>query len=206
MLTARFLGPSNFGIINYAASIVAFFTPIVNLGFTGIMVRELVKEPDKEGEILGTSVASFIITGILSMIGMAAFVLVANPGEKETFIVCCLYSIILIVDAFGPLAYWFQAHLLSKYTSITSLIVYFLVAVYKIFLLATHKSVYWFAISNALDYLLVGIAQVIIYKKLGGQGLTASMERFKNLFSKGKYYILSGLMVAVFSQTDRILL
>ena len=28
MLTARFLGPSNFGLINYAASIVAFVTPI----------------------------------------------------------------------------------------------------------------------------------------------------------------------------------
>ena len=29
MLTARFLGPSNFGLINYAASIVAFVTPIM---------------------------------------------------------------------------------------------------------------------------------------------------------------------------------
>lgn len=32
MLTARFLGPSNFGLINYAASIVAFVTPIMYLG------------------------------------------------------------------------------------------------------------------------------------------------------------------------------
>ena len=28
-LTARYFGPSNFGLINYAASLVAFVTPVV---------------------------------------------------------------------------------------------------------------------------------------------------------------------------------
>ena len=39
MLTARFLGPSNFGLINYAASIVAFVTPIMYLGLNGVFVQ-----------------------------------------------------------------------------------------------------------------------------------------------------------------------
>ena len=43
MLTARFLGPSNYGLINYAASIVSFVTPIMYLGLTGILVQEIIK-------------------------------------------------------------------------------------------------------------------------------------------------------------------
>ena len=206
MLTARYLGPSNFGTINYAASIVAFFTPIVHLGFTSILVRELISEPKAEGEILGTSLLSCIGTALCGMVGMFAFTMVANHGETETIIVCILYSFVLLADALGLLTYWFQAHLLSKYTSIVSLIVYIIVSAYKVFLLITGKNVYWYAVSNVIDYALIGILQFVVYKHLGGSRLTFSHARFKDLFRKGKYYIISGLMIAVFAQTDRIML
>ena len=32
MLTARYLGPGNYGLINYAASVVALVTPLMQLG------------------------------------------------------------------------------------------------------------------------------------------------------------------------------
>ena len=65
MLTARFLGPSDFGLINYAASIVAFVTPIMNLGLTGVLVQELVNSPEDEGKILGTSVSLSFFSSLL---------------------------------------------------------------------------------------------------------------------------------------------
>ena len=49
MLTARYLGPSSFGIINYAASIVACITPLMGLGITSVIVRKLINSPEKEG-------------------------------------------------------------------------------------------------------------------------------------------------------------
>ena len=51
MITARFLGPSNYGLINYASSIVAFAVPIMQLGLSNILVQELVNNKEKEGEI-----------------------------------------------------------------------------------------------------------------------------------------------------------
>lgn len=56
MLTARFLGPSSYGLINYAASIVAFVAPIMYLGLSGILVQEIVNSPEREGEIIGTAI------------------------------------------------------------------------------------------------------------------------------------------------------
>lgn len=206
MLTARFLGPSNFGLINYAASLVAFVTPIMQLGFTGVLVQEMVNSPDKEGEILGTSIPLTFFSSLLCIGGVVSFAAIANHGEKDTVIVCALYSILLIFQSFEMLTYWFQTKLLSKYSATVSLVAYMIVSAYKIYLLSTQKSIYWFAISNALDYLIISIGLFIVYKRLGGEKLRFRFCTAKNLFSKGRYYIVSNMMIAVFAQTDRIML
>ena len=206
MLTARFLGPSNFGLINYAASIVAFVTPIMYLGLTGVLVQEIVNTPEKEGEILGTSVTMTFLSSLLCVIGVISVSAIANHGEKDTIIVCALYSILLIFQSFEMVIYWFQAKLLSKYSSVVSLAAYILVSGYKIYLLATQKSIYWFAVSNALDYMIIALGAAVVYKKLGGRPLRFNFNTAKHLFSKSRYYIVSNMMIAIFAQTDRIML
>jgi O-antigen/teichoic acid export membrane protein len=95
---------------------------------------------------------------------------------------------------------------MSKYVSLTMLSAYIIVSIYKIFLLVTDKSIYWFAISNALDYAIIALTLLIIYKIKGEQKLTFSVNTAKNLFSKGNYYIVSSMMVTIFAQTARIML
>lgn len=68
VLTARYLGPSNYGLINYAASLVSFVTPLLYLGFTGILVQELIINPEKEGEILGTAIALSIVSSFFAYV------------------------------------------------------------------------------------------------------------------------------------------
>lgn len=206
MLTARYLGPSNYGLINYAASVVAFVVPIMQLGITNVLVQEIVQRPDEEGEILGTSLVLCISSSLLCMTGVVSFALIANAGETETIVVCALYSIMLFAQALELMQYWFQAKYLSKYTAIVAVCAYLIVSVYKVFLLKTAKNVYWFAISNALDYLLISVAIIIIYFKLGGQKFHFSFKTAKRLFGKSKYYIVSSLMVTIFAQTDKIML
>ena len=47
MMSARYLGPSNYGLITYATSVVAFILPFANLGLTNILVQELISEPHR---------------------------------------------------------------------------------------------------------------------------------------------------------------
>lgn len=206
LFTARYLGPSNYGLISYAASLVAFVTPIMQLGITNIIVRELVVNSREEGKILGSALVLNVVSAFFCVIGVTLFGLFANAGETETIIVCVLYSILLLFQAVEVVNYWFQARLLSRYTSITSFCVYIFVAAYKVFLLITGKNVYWFAISNALDVLLIAVSLFILYRKLGGQHFEFSKETARKLFHKGKYYIVSSMMVTIFAQTDRIML
>lgn len=206
MITARYLGPSNYGLISYAASIVAFVAPIMKLGLDSILVHEIVNNENLEGKILGTSIFMCCLSAIICIIGIYLFISIINAGEKETIVVCVIYSILLIFQACEMIQYWFQAKLLAKYSSIAMLISYILVTVFQIFLLITNKSIYWFAISNSIDYLIIFLILYIIYIKQHEQKLSFSYDICKKMLKKSKYYILANLMVTIYAQTDKIML
>ena len=206
MLCARYLGPFNYGLINYASSIVAFALPIMKLGFDAILVYELVESPEKEGEIMGTSLAMNLFSSLVCMLCVFAFVSVANYGETTTILVCLLYSVSLIFAALEMAQYWFQYKLLSKYSSIVMLIAYAIASIYRFYLLVTGKSVYWFALTNAIEFSIIGISLIVIYHKKGTQKLTFSLTRGKKMLSRSKHYILAALMLVVVQSTDHIML
>lgn len=205
MLTARYLGPSNYGIINYASSIAAFAIPIMELGLNATLVQELVGDPKKEGEIMGTALVMNVLSSLICMAGVFCFVSVVNRGESATILICVLYSLSLLFGALEMIQYWFQYKLLSKYSSVVMLISYVVVSAYRIFLLATSKSVYWFVPANSIDYCIIGISLIVIYTGKG-QRLCFSFARSREMLSKSKYYIAASLMVVVCQNTDHIML
>lgn len=206
VLSARYLGPSNYGLISYAASIVAFVLPIVQLGFRSTLVSEIIDHPDKEGETIGTSLFFNTVSSIACIVGICGFVYVANPKETTTLLVCALYSVSLLSQALEMVCYWYQAKMISHYTSLTGFFAYIIVTAYKIYLLATEKSVYWFAVSNALDYFIIATVLIIFYFKLSNQKLKVSFKRFRQMFSRSRFFIVSSLMVTIFAQTDKVML
>jgi len=205
-LTARYLGPSNFGSINYAASLTAFIAPVLYLGLNATLVRELIKRPNREGEVLGTSLVIGFAASFVCFIGVCAFAFFVNASETEIIIVCCLYSIGLLFRAADMLQFWFQAKLQSKYYAISTLIAYTAVSVYRIILLITHKSVYWFALSAVIDYGMIALVLFIAYRRRGGAKLSFSKTVAAEMFKTSKHYILPALMVSIFAQTDKLML
>ena len=205
-LTAKFLGPARYGLTYYAASVTSFLIPVCLLGLSDIMVHELVENPDREGEILGTSLLMSLGSSIVCMGLMTLFVRVTNRGDREAALFCALYSISMLFQGMEILSAWFQSKLLSKYTSVVSLCAFVLVSMYKAFLLSSSRSIYWFAFSNTLDYAIITIPYFVFYKKNGGQKLSFSRKTAAELISRGKYYILTNIMVVSFTATDKIML
>jgi O-antigen/teichoic acid export membrane protein len=143
---------------------------------------------------------------IFKIVGVTTFSALTNPGEPVTTMVCALYSIQLVFQAVEQIQYWFHAKLLSKYVSVTMLAAYAATSAYKIMLLLCGSSVYWFALAQALDFLIISAVLLVIYRRKGSGKLSFSWELFRKMFSRSKYYIISNLMISVFAQTDRIML
>ncbi len=206
MVTARYLGPSNYGLINYATSVVAFAVPIMQLGLQSTLVQEYVDAPGAEGQTMGTALGMNLIAALASMLGVTAFVAVANPGEDATILVCVLYSVSLIFQSTDLLRYWFQARLLSKYSSLAMLGAHLAVAIYKIVLLVTGSSVYWFALVHALEYALAGALYLLAYHRKGSQKLSFSFTAAKRMLKKSHHYIGAMLMVVLFNRSGNVML
>lgn len=206
MISARYLGPSNYGLIGYASSVVAFVLPIMQLGLPSTLIQELVGTPEEEGKIMGTAMIMDFVSGIGCMILVGGFVLVANRGETETIIVCMLYSVSLLFRAMELMQYWFQYRFESKYPSIVMLCSYVVVSAYKIYILIAGKNVYWFVMVNSIDYAINGIALLVISSRIGIRRLSFSFSMVRRLFAKGKFYILASMMVTIYNNTDHIML
>lgn len=206
MLCARYLGPSNYGLINYAKSVVAIVIPLMQLGLNETLVQELINEPDREGEILGTSLLMNLLSGAFCMVLVCSFTFVANPDEPMTLLVCALYSTSLLFQALQGMQYWFHSKLESKYPSVMMLASYVTVSAYKIYLLVSEKSVLWFAVVSSIEYGIIGVGLMMIYHKFGKQGLSFSFQTAKRMLAKSKFYILSSFLVMAFQNVAPIML
>lgn len=206
MITTRYLGPSNYGIINYCAAYVAFFSSVCSLGLEGVLVKELVTNPDKEGEFVGTALIMRIAAGILSIISIMIILFIVDDGNRTVMLVGLLQSLVLWFKAFEVMDFWFQSKLKSKYVAIIKMASYLIVALYKVYILASAKSIEWFAFSTSLDFLIIAIFLIIIYPRNGGPSLSFKFSTAKTLLKNSYHFIISGLFVTVYSQMDKIMI
>ena len=206
VITARYLGPSNYGLISYAASFTAFFTSLCTLGLNSILVKEFIENPEEEGKIIGSALFMRAISSFCSALIIVLIVSVVDAGEKTTITVVALCSIGVLFHIFETLKYWFQSHLNSKVTAMVALIAYVIMAVYKIALLILGKNVKYFAFATSVDYICVAVLLLIAYYKNGGRKLEVSLNTSKRMIKQSYHYIISGLMTAIYAQTDKLML
>lgn len=206
MISARYLGPSNYGLISYAASVTAFAVPFMQLGLNETLIREYIAEPEQESTVAGTALVLNLISAVSCMVCVTGMCSIMNRGETVTILVCAIYSFSLLFQALEMVQYWFHAKLMSKYSSVSMLLSYVAVSAYKIFLLVTRRSIYWFALVHSVEFGMTGILLLVVYKRVTHKKLCFSWVTAKSLLSRSKYYIPASLMVIVFQNTDHIML
>lgn len=206
LVTARYLGPGNYGLINYALTYTTFFASFCTLGINSIIVKDFVDHPDEEGLALGSALVLRAISSGLSFIMMLGISFVADRGEKTTHIVVALCGIGMLFQVFDTINYWFQSRLESKFSAAATVISYTVVSLYKIWLLLTEKSVEWFAISTSLDYFVVACFLLLVYKKHHGPHFGFSKKKSRELLHSSYHFILASLMVSIYGSTDKFML
>ena len=206
VFTARYLGPSSFGTINYAGAYVAFFTSLCTLGINSVIIKDFVDHPNEQGTALGTTMVLRAISSVLSSLMIIGIVSIIDKGESLTIKVTALCSVALVFQIFDTINYWFQSRYQSKVTAVATLIAYLATSVYKIILLLLRKSVLWFAFASSVDFIVLAVFLLGAYRKNNGPKFSFSWQKGLHLLSQSYHYILSGMMVAIYGQTDRLML
>ena len=204
---ARYLGPEKFGIISYVFAFVGIFSFISNLGISDILIRELVKNPQKRDALLGTASYLLSIGGITSFLlcSVSAVLFEASPLTRVLII---LYSLTSILSAANVISSYFQATVQSKRNAIAQIIITTIISALKIFFILTGKGIIWIVFAFTLDYIL-GITIYVLNYLLSGLKIsqwTFNKEIAKQFLSASSYLMLSAVTGYLLLKIDQVMI
>jgi len=178
---ARYLGPENYGILNYAVAFVGLFSFISALGIDAILSRELVKYPEKRDELLGTSFRLKLIGGIIALILciMTAFLLKTSSIIRLLII---LFSFSFIIQALNVISIYFQSEVKSKNNVKATLFATAISSVLKVAVILLNKGVIWIVVVFVFDSVWLSLGLVSAYKK---HGLKIKVWKFNKILARG---------------------
>ena len=205
-LSARFLGPSNYGLLTYGSSIISFFTTVSRLGMDSVVVAEMVRKPQKENIYLGTAFVMRLVTSVLSFLAIWGLVAVLEPNDRLLQIVTLLQATAVIFQSTEVFYFWFEAKMEMKYVTLASMIALTVTSIWRIALLAGRAGVQWFAMSASISALVCGICIVFSFVKKAKLRLRFVWQEGKRILGKSYHFIINGLAVTLYTQLDRIML
>ena len=205
-ITARYLGPSNYGIISYTNAYITFFSSICTLGLNGIIVKEIIVNRESEGEIIGTAIIMRIFSSIISMMAIGFIIRTTNPNDNVIYTVAMLQAIGIVFASFDTINYWYQSALMSKIPTIIQSFAYVVMTIYRIIILIQKKDVEWFAFAVSLDTIVIAVLLLLSYYRNKKHKLLFRKTWIGILLKQSYPIIIAGIMSTVYSQMDRIMI
>jgi PST family polysaccharide transporter len=205
---ARYLGPGDFGLFNYAQAIVAIFTAVATLGLDRIVVRDLVHHPGQRQSILGTTLALRLAGALAALVVQELTVFVLRPEDRLLPVLVAILGSGMVFQAFDSVDLWYQSQVQSKYSVIAKNVAFLMVAGLKVSLVLTRAPLLSFAWAALAEAALGALLLLIIYRRhAGGLGSWRfEIGWAKALIRDGWPMVLSGFAVMIYMRIDQIML
>ncbi len=212
LFIARYLGPDLFGDLTFGLSLVAILAAIGALGLDTFIIREIIKEPYKKDEILGTSLWLRLITNAAAIpVAMAIYYIShkisKNPGEPLTIIVGLL-ALASFFKSFNVIDAYFQSQVQSKYVVQVQNICLIISAIVKLILIYLGFPLIYIVLALVFDGFILALGLVIVYQKRGFNIFDWNFDfsRAKSLLKQSSPLILSAVMVSIYMKIDVVML
>jgi O-antigen/teichoic acid export membrane protein len=207
-IVARYFGPERYGVFNYALSLVTLFTAFSTLGMETLTVKGILDKKYDEGTILCTSLVLRVVGGIILTVFSLITISLLDPGNELLLVLVLILSISMVFKAPEVIEYWIQAYQRAKISSIVRMVSYVLTSILKILLVILGGTLIHYSIIHTIGVLFVGLGLLFAYFAKRGE---TSKWRFnfgyaKAILSQSWYLIISGLMVTLYMQIDKIML
>ena len=207
IFVARYLGPTQYGVMNYAVSFVTLFLVIATFGFENIEIREEAKANDQKDTILGTV---FVLRLLLSLVTIILISVVAyiNEADTYTFGVIMVYAITVILTPFDVIRNYFTSLVQNEYIVKVGIFRTVLSGVIKVLLLLIHASLVWFVISLVFDAFVLAQGYCYVYKKKIGSMRSRRFDKAWACYLLRQSFplLLSGVAATIFLQIDQIMI
>ena len=207
ILVARYLGPELFGQLNYATGFVGIFFALTTLGLDEIIVRDLIKQPHKRDELLGTA-AVLKFAGSLVLVLLVTFSALVKDISGLTATMIIIIGASELLRPFMVVDWYYMANVRSKETVMVQMAQVMISGVAKIVLVIMKADLIWFAWVYVLEGAALGLGYVILYAR-GGETVRAwryTKQMCGYLLGQSWPLIIYGMALYVQAKIDQVMI
>lgn len=207
IVIARYLGPEQYGLMNYVISYVSLFQVFALFGLDSIEVREEARGDVPPATVMGTA---FAIKLGLAFFTLGLCVLTSWLMEEEGYVTLLvfIYSLTILVQTFGVTRNYFMAMVQNEYVVKAEISRTLLGAALKIGLLCLDVSLTAFVIASAFDVVLLMGGYVMAYRRHVGPLCVwrFSMPVARHLLRESFPLLLTNAAVIVYQRVDQVMI
>lgn len=205
---ARYLGPEQFGLFNFATAFVGLFGAIAGLGLQSIVVRDIVRDPSGKEETLGTAAALQFVGGLITYGLILVTICWLRADDALAKVIVAILGSMMLFKTSEVAVYWFESQVLSKFTVWVQNGVFLVFAAIKVMLLLQSAPLVAFAWATMAEALIVALLLLVMLSLRGlrVRQLRLTAARAKSLLADSWPLLISGIAVLIYMKIDQIML
>lgn len=202
---ARYLGPEDFGELNFALSIVALVGAFTSLGLDGVLVRELINTPVRKQRLLGTAFA--LKSGAAALALLIVFLFRKALGSDSSPLILII-AFLPLFNSLGVIDSFFRSRVQSRFIVWSNMAATSMAALVKVGLILAKAHLVAFALVVCLETLLMVLGYLWFYCRNQGSFLLWRFEYkiAKKMLQEGWLLMFSGIFITVYMKIDQVMI
>jgi PST family polysaccharide transporter len=204
---ARYLGPHRFGQLNYALALTSVLGAIANLGLDTIVIRELVKYPERRDTLLGSTFVLKLAGALLTLLVVTVLVSILRPGDKLILLLTVLSAAGFLFQSI-PVDLYFQSRVQSKFIVLSTNSGFLLMALAKVVLILFRAPLVAFALAGFFELVLAAVFILIAYS-CNRQSIwkwQCSIHEMLSLLRDSWPLVFTGISVMISMRVDQVII
>lgn len=207
ILVARYLGPEQYGLMNYVVSYVSLFQILASFGMDNIEIRELSKQNIDKDIIIGTAFRLKLFFAVITVF-LVIITALLFESDRFTIVMIIIYSLSIIINRFTVIRNYFTSIVCNEYIVKSEISRTCISSIIKILLLLLKAPLWAFICALTFDFVLLSSGYIIAYKtKVGSIKRWRFDKNIAKYIIKQSYPLLfSGAAVIIYQRIDQVMI
>jgi O-antigen/teichoic acid export membrane protein len=207
IFVTRYLGPELFGQLNYASAFVGMFFALTAMGLDDILIRDLVRRPDRRNQLMGTAATIKLGGAVILFITVVALGIVKRM-DQTTLIMVVLIAAAEFLKPFVVVEQFFYSQVKGRTAAQVNMLQVLIASAFRLGLVVIHAPLVWFAWSYVVEVAAGVVGYLIAYKRDGSTWRDWRFSKSVALYLLGQSWplVIYGLALYVQAKIDQVMI
>jgi len=207
IFVTRYLGPQLFGQLNYASAFVGIFFALTSMGLDGILVRDLVRTPERKDHLLGTA-ATIKFGGAVLLFITVLLLALAKHMEGLTLAMVLVIAAAEFLRPLGVIEQYFLSQVNGRTIATVNIVQSLMASGFRMALILGHAPLIWFAWAYIVEAVVGVIGDLIAYYSHGAvwRAWRYSKDTARYLLAQSWPLVIYGLALYVQAKIDQVMI